>query len=296
MAGMETSDITTRKHRRPRRRRSRGCGCGRLVCLLSTLLSLLYLATIVYIEKRLPESNHIAFVLTYIPQLPLLLMLVPSMFLCIMAWQWRLLGVNLGLLALAVALLMPPVLGKPQVADNPARRIRIVSWNVHEEHRNVDRMAKVLARLNPDIVCLQEARSGDFTQALPGAQVAHSREVTTLTRGRITYEEPLRLGDYPNRRWGMDTEIVLPQGRVRVLNVHYVIDVTGRVRQIKNPDEPERKFHTKRARALEQQAVLAWLRETEGARAAVGDFNTPPNALYHRQLAAVATDAFGTVA
>ncbi|MGE5531588.1 MAG: endonuclease/exonuclease/phosphatase family protein, partial [Bacteroidota bacterium] len=87
----------------------------------------------------------------------------------------------------------------------------------------------------------------------------------------------------------------LPQGRVRVLNVHYVIDVTGRVRQIKNPDEPERKFHTKRARALQQQAVLAWLGETDGARAAVGDFNTPPNALYYRQLAARAVDAFGTV-
>lgn len=217
------------------------------------------------------------------------------MFLCIMAWQWRLLGLNLGLLALGVALLMPPVLGTEKVPDNPARPIRIVSWNVHEEHRNVSRMAKVLAGLKPDIVCLQEARSDDFAQALPGAQVAHTREVTTLTRGRITYQEPLRLGDYPNRRWGMDTEIVLPQGRVRVLNVHYVIDVTGRIRQIKNPDEPERKFHTKRARALEQQTVLAWLRETEGARAAVGDFNTPPNALYHRQLAAVATDAFGTV-
>jgi endonuclease/exonuclease/phosphatase family metal-dependent hydrolase len=292
---MEITETSARKQRRPRRRRPHGCGCGRLVCLFGTLLAALYLAVVVYIEKRIPESNHLAFVLTYIPQLPLLVPLIPTIFLCIIAWQWRLLGVNLGLLALGIALLMPPVLGRPQITDSPARRIRIVSWNAHEEHLNVPRMAKVLAELEPDIVCLQESRSARFAEALPGAQVAHTREVTTLTRGNIVDQEPLRLGPDPNHRWGMDTEIVLPQGRVRVLNVHYVIDVTGRLRQIKNPDEPERKFHTKRARALEQRAVLKWLTETEGARAVVGDFNTPPNADYYAQLEAKAVDAFGSV-
>lgn len=295
MARMEIIETNARKQRPARHRRVHGCGCGRLVCLLGTLLALLYLAAVVFIQRRLPESNHLAFVLTYIPQLPLLLPLIPTIFLCIIAWQWRLLGLNLGLLALGIALLMPPVLGRQHIADDPARRIRIVSWNVHEEHRNVNRMAKVLAELKPDIVCLQESRSARFAEVLPGAQIAHTREVTTLTRGKIVDQEPLRLGPHPNHRWGIDTEIVLPQGRVRVLNVHYVIDVMGRLRQIKNPDEPERKFHTKRARALEQREVLRWLRETEGTRAVVGDFNTPPNADYYAQLQAQAIDAFGTV-
>lgn len=290
---MNHDPITQGQPLSPRRRHHRPGGAGwRLLCLLVTLLSLLYLAAVVIIERHYPESYFPAFLLTYIPQLPLLAPLIPPMLICVIFWQWRLMWINLAILGAGVALLVPPVLPHRAPPHNPAQRIRIVSWNAHEEFRNDNRMAKVLKALQPDVVCLQEARSARFADLLPGAQVAHTHEVTTLVRGRIVERQPCRLGPSPNYRYGMDTLVQLPQGRLRVLNVHYVIDVTGRIRQVKNPEEPERTFHTREARALEHQTVLAWMKGSDEAAVVCGDFNTPPNALYYRELRAAATDAF----
>lgn len=285
----EWQPVSPRKRRRHHRA---GCGCSRVLCVLLTMLSVLYLATVVVIERRFPESYFPTFLLTYIPQLPLLAPLIPPMLVCVIFWQWRLMWVNIAVLIVGVALLAPPVLPQRLPVDDPAQRIRIVTWNAHEEFRNFNRMAKVLEALQPDIVCFQEARSAKFADLLPGAQVAHTHEVTTLVRGRILEDEPYRLGPSPNWRWGMDTLVQLPHGRLRVLNVHYVIDVTGRIREVKNPAEPERTFHTREARALEQRAVLAWMKHNEGPAVVCGDFNTPPNTLYYRQLRAAATNAF----
>lgn len=292
---MDHEYTTEPRPRRPRRRRRHhhsGCGCSGLLCLLVTLLGLAYLATLVVLQRCYPESYFPAFLLTYIPQLPLLAPLIPPILVSVIFWQWRLMWMNIAVLTTGLILLMPPVVPHRLPPDDPAQRIRIVSWNVHEEFRNNNRMTKVLKALQPDIVCLQEARSDKFADLLPGAQVAHTREVTTLVRGRLVSQRPYRLGPDPNYRWGMDTLVQLPQGQLRVLNVHYVIDVTGRIRQVKNPAEPERTFHTRQARALEQRAVRAWMQDSEGPAIVCGDFNTPPNALYYRQLKALATDAF----
>ena len=269
-----------------------GCGCSRLLCLLLTALGLAYLVALWIVERRYPESYFPTFLLTYIPQLPLLAPLVPAVLICVIFWHWRLMWANLLLLVGGVFLLVPPVLPHRVPAADPAHRVRLVSWNVHEEFRNANRMVKTLRALRPDIVCLQEARSKNFGELLPGAEVTHTREVTTLVRGRILRQRPYRLGPEPNYRFGMDTWIELPQGRLRVLNVHYVIDVTGRIREVKNPEEPERTFHTREARALEQQAVLAWMKQSTGPALVSGDFNTPPSVLFYRQLAEVATNAF----
>lgn len=249
---------------------------------------------LVVLQRCFSEDYLPAFLAVYAPQPLLLLPLAGTLLLCLFLWQWRLLRTNFMLLVIAIVLLVPPVIPHSKPPDAPQRRIRIVTWNTHEQFESTDKIAAILARLQPDIVCLQETRRGAFNSVLPGAKVAHTHEVTTLTCGRILRQEPIMLGETPNFRWGMDTDILLPQGRLRVFNVHYVIDVKGRINHASQQQGTRSQDRTQQARELENEVVLEWLRTIPGPRVVAGDFNTPPNAFIHRQLAAEATDAFGT--
>lgn len=279
--------------RRPAaRRRPR---LGDLLCVVVTALGLLWLLAVVILQRGFPENYLPAFLAVYSPQVPLLAPLVGASAICLLAGRPRWLGLNLLLLGISILLLIPPVLGRAPQAVEASRRIRIVSWNVHEEYGNVPTMRRVVAALKPDIVCLQEARQPLFYDALPGAAVGHANEVTTLTRGRILRKQRIRLGPYPNFRRGLETVIELPQGRLSVFNVHYVIDMTGRLKRARQGLPVRALDDTQQARRLENEAVLRWLNSTPGPRVVVGDFNTPPNAAMYRDLKAVATDAFGKV-
>lgn len=264
-----------------------------MLALLATFTCLAYLAVVLYLQHAVSEETLPGFLAVYVPQPPLLAPLAGLAALCLVLGRRRLLGLSLVVLVAAVLLMVPPVVPGRRPPDDPRRRIRIVTWNTHEEYGSAERMRKVIAKLDPDIVCLQEARRGQFYSLLPGARVAHTHEVTTLTRGRIIAAEGLPLGDYPNFRWGMDTLISLPQGQVRVFNVHYVIDVLGRVRRARRGGDSPLPDRTQLARSYQHRAVLDWLRTTDGPRLVAGDFNTPPRARIYRQLASVATDSFG---
>ncbi|MEI6501784.1 MAG: endonuclease/exonuclease/phosphatase family protein [Armatimonadota bacterium] len=257
---------------------------------------MLWLAAIVVLQRCGSEDDLPAFLAVYAPQPPLLLPVVAMMALCLLRLRWRWFALNAALLVTGVALLIPPMLpGHRLPALDPATRIRVVTWNVHEEFRNTQRLQETLDALKPDVVCLQEARQSTFRSVLPGAEAAHTHDVTTLTRGKIVARRAFPLGRSPNFRWGMDTDIVLPQGRLRVLNLHYMIDVNRRVRRTfrQRPSPPVEGIQ--RARTLENEVVTLWLKTTPGPRIVAGDFNTPPRALIYRQLAAVATDAFAAV-
>ena len=188
---------------------------------------------------------------------------------------------------------MPPCIPAHRSRQEVPGRIRVVTWNVHEEFGHVLDMSAVLAKLAPDIVCLQEARRATFGEVLAGGAVAHTHEVTTITRGRILAQREIRLGPLPNFRWGLETDIELPQGRVKVFNVHFLTSfnaATLRRNRYRMTDAIER---TELARERERDIVLEWLRETAGPRVVAGDFNTPPNSVLYRDVATAAVDAFG---
>lgn len=173
------------RYSRRRRRRGGGCGCAGLLCLFATGLAVLYTVALVLLHRLGNEDSLPCYLAVYLPQPPLLLPLAASALLCVLMLQWRLLLANLVVAAAAVALLVPPALPGDVPLHDPRQRIRIVTWNVHEEFGEAERIRAALAPLKPDVVCLQEARRGMFYEVLPGAQVAHTHEVTTLTRGKI---------------------------------------------------------------------------------------------------------------
>ncbi len=260
-----------------------------LFCLTLTTVSVLHALLLVTVRRLVPESHLLGYLLVYAPQPPLLAPLGALALLCLLLRQPRLALVNMGVLGVAIVLVLPPVLPHRPPRHNPAQRLRVVTWNVHGEDRHLAEIQATLARLQPDVVCLQEAQEKAFAQALPGAQADHTHEVRTLTRGRIVSRHTFPLGSPGTWRWGLSTDIELPQGRLSVLNVHYVVGVRHHVAQARQglPDRIED------ARETSNKRVLAWLRETRGPRIVCGDFNTPPGARLYRDLRAEAQDAFG---
>jgi len=244
---------------------------------------------LVAIRRGLPERDLLAYLLVNLPQPPLLAPLAVFALLCLLLRQWRLALANAAVLLAAMMLLMPPVWPHRPPAHDPARRIRVVTWNLHGETDELPQIQATLARLQPDIVCLQEAKAPLFAQALPGAQAAHTHEGRTLTRGRIVSQRDFPLNAPAMARWGLSTEIELPQGRLSVLNVHYVVGVKRHLIEARRgrPDPVEA------ARAEGNDRVLDWLRRTPGPRIVCGDFNTQPGSRLYRLLRAEAVDAFG---
>ncbi|MEN6642226.1 MAG: endonuclease/exonuclease/phosphatase family protein [Armatimonadia bacterium] len=277
--------------RRPRRRHHSGCGCARVLCLLGTLLVFVYLTIIIVAEKSFGEEHHLTFMLVYMPQPPLLLPMAAMVLLSLLARARRLVIGNAVLLLVGIVALLPPTI--PHRARLGGKQpLRVVTWNVHESYHETPQMREVLESLKPDIVCLQEARRKDFAEVLPGAQAAHTHEVTTLTRGRIVSSRALRLGAYPNYRHGLETVIDLPQGRVRVLNVHFITAFTGRTVKQNSYDLAGFLDHTREGRENETATVVKWLQEPGENKIVAGDFNTPPNAEIYRRISAEATNAF----
>ncbi len=275
----------------PRARRT-FWGCTRVWCLLWTVLAGLYLPAVLILEYAVGDSFVPAYVARYAPQLLFVLPMGVPLFFAVICWRKRLIWVNLALIAVGVGALMPPSFPARRPRTQPAERIRVATWNVHEEFRNAAALRVALAEQAPQIVCLQEARRDIFGTVLRGAEAAHTHEVTTLTTGHIEAERAIRLGPYPNYRWGLETRIRLPQGRLTVLNVHFLTAFTGRSIRRHRHDLEGFLRRTAEARRLEAEVVREWLEHTAGPRLVMGDFNSPPGSDPYRHLAAAATDAF----
>lgn len=232
-----------------------------------------------------------AYLLTYGPQI---FYVLPPLILtgfCLLLWQWRWLGYNLLLTLVVVQLFLRPAWPHFPPRYQASQRIRLVQWNVHNEYVHAADIARTLAALKPDIVCLQETLREPLREVVPGAASAHTHDVTTFTRGRITDWREIRLGELPNFRYGLETEVVLPQGRVKVLNVH-LMSVQAPVPLGRRRGDPDLYWRSRQGRKLEFAALKHWAATTSGPRLVVGDFNTPPNTPDYRELSAWGRDAF----
>lgn len=256
--------------------------------LALTWLGLAYVLAVALLRHGVSERHLLAYLLVNAPSPALVAPPAVWVLLLLMLRRWRLAAANVMVGVLAVALLMPPVLPHRPPPHEPARRIRVVTWNLHCDTDQLPQTQATLARLQPDIVCLQEAEPPMFARALPGAQAVHTHEGRLLTRGRIVRQRAFPLSAPGTSRWGLSTEIELPQGRLSVLNVHYVVGVKRHIIDTR----AGRRDTIEETRVLENSRVLDWLRQTPGPRLVCGDFNTPPGARLYRLLRAEALDAF----
>jgi endonuclease/exonuclease/phosphatase (EEP) superfamily protein YafD len=273
---------------RPKRRR-RGCAyylCGFLCLVASGLGAALWAAQRYYVDR-----SEWAFMATYGPQVVFVFVPLGLAAFALLLWQWRWVGCNL-LLALVVAqVFVRPTWPHLPRRCGPEQRVCVVSWNVHEESGRTGRVRAALEPLGADVICLQEASQTRFRELLSGYQAAHSHDVTTLTRGRLVSSREIRLGALPNWRYGLETVVELPQGRVTVLNLHWLA-VQMPIRVGMRFGAPEAYARSRLGRQKQEAVTTDWMREITGSALVVGDFNTPPNVAEYERLARLATNAW----
>jgi endonuclease/exonuclease/phosphatase family metal-dependent hydrolase len=273
-------------------RRRRGCGHW-LCAVLSVILTGAALA-LWAIETRFANASVWTYLLTYSPQVLALLPPVVLAVFCLLLGQRRWAVYNLLLtLVVANAFVRPAWPHLPSRAPT-ADRIRIVTWNTHSEYGRVREMSAFLASLKPDIVCLQETGTDAYLKVLPGATARRTHDVTILTRGKVLATREFPLGPQPNYRYGLDLDVQLRQGRLRVLSVHWeAVQLPFSLPRRRRESMSGYRMY-QQARDNEAAVTLDWLRETPGPRVVTGDFNTPPNAPEYRALERVARNAFLT--
>jgi len=281
----------------PRRGRKQPGGCAWRLCRALTVLATVGLLTVWVAEATFAERHLTTLLITYLPQAVWVAPVGLLTLLCLLLRQGRLFWFNLMLTLVAAVVLLRPSWPREGPTYQRAKRIRVVTWNVRGGPLRVVRLTSVLERLQPDIVCFQEAQRGSLQEALPGAEVAATHEVITFCRGQIVSSRPIRLGPYPNFRYGLETDLVLPQGHLKVLNVHWQVYqlltwMMGLERGEEEINLRRSLGWTRQARENECRVVLDWLAATPGPKLVVGDFNTPPNALLYRRMAERAVDSF----
>ena len=246
------------------------------------------------IQEIWGESHWVSAMVTYAPPIiylaiPAVALLVASLCLDLKALLWALAAAGVCLLGVA-----RPSLPLRRAEAPPGKTLRLVTWNLHDSYRQLPEIRTVLARLDPDIVCLQEANARGFRECWPGADAVQADSLLILTRGEIERHRAIRLqrsGHYI--RPLLEAEIALDGKRVSVLNIHlYSFQLAA---ALKHPSREKAREVTEGAiemRSLQVEEVTDWLTAQSTPAFAAGDFNTPPRGRLYGRLADVATDSF----
>ncbi|MEO8182738.1 MAG: endonuclease/exonuclease/phosphatase family protein [Deltaproteobacteria bacterium] len=158
---------------------------------------------------------------------------------------------------------------------------RVLTWNVEQWSHGGTAVARAIAELAPDVLCLQEAKSyasfpGDqewnaFEAALPGYRLLRYGEIAIGTRWPVIEQRRVALHQELWRRPLLDVTLQTPDGGlVRVLNAHLVH--TGYYG--KRPSALVTSALTRRAQA---EQILKHIGPDTPATILCGDLNAAPN-------------------
>jgi len=240
------------------------------------------------------ETHWVSAVITYAP--PIIYLAIPgiALVLALFALDLRALLWALGAGGLCLLGVARPSVSLSRPKAPVARTLRVVTWNIHDRLDHLPELREQLDRLDPDIVCLQEANARGFRELWPSAEVVQEDSLVIMTHGAIEGHRVIRLREEGHYlRPLLEAEVVVDGMRLTVLDAHlYSFQLAAAV---KNPS-PERAQEVAEGavemRSLQLQKVVHWLESQTGPAIVAGDFNTPPRGRLYGRLTQVATDAF----
>lgn len=198
---------------------------------------------------------------------------------------------------MAVALLVVCAPGLPgcreELPNRPSPTLRVVTWNIHGCTNGMDPIVNGLQRLDPDLICLQEAevgtaRTGGVDQAAQIAQQLGMQEYSAgspLPNGgqqcmAILCKQPLReptmLDAGTGRVYGVTAAIPWQGRSLRIVCVH----LTSSYRL-----DPKHVLKTSQARLKEAADLAKCLQQWPGQCIVAGDFNSTPGMPAHDRVA-----------
>lgn len=271
---------------------------GRLLPALA-LVNLLLVSLLWFAETFIAERHWLTILVTYAPQHPFG---VPTLLLLAAAawrrnWLAGVASVVAGAICLFALLGLRVPLGARQT--NGGIPIRVMTYNIHEASAGAEKVAEVIRRLEPDVVCLQEARppagSPDpvavLKELLPGWHVARHGEVAIFSRHPIRAHQGQNAPLNPGRAF-LRAELSVQGRRLSLIAVHLTTAAhPGRL--LRNPGPTADQLRaTARVRAAQVDTLLAMAEALPAPRVIAGDFNTPPRGRLYRRLTRHHRDAF----
>ena len=277
--------------------------------LRAALWCLLLLWVLWIVENLVGEKNAWITMLTYVPQFPFLVFPTVLLALALARREWKAAGLNgMGLafwLIWGMGCVVP--LRWPFGSHQTYAHIKVMSFNILGGEWGVERIAQVVRRENPDVVCFQEARTpggGDLVPSLkavlPGYQTAQAREVATFSKFSIEGQKAVMLPKTTGRAF-LVTMLKVPGlgagqfHRVRLVNVHFTALKISELRQNGASLYARQINQGNAAREGQKLLMLNAARDTMGTPNGllmVGDFNTPPRGRLYRSLLTQWQDAF----
>jgi vancomycin resistance protein VanJ len=190
-------------------------------------------------------------------------------------------GAVAALACLTIALVPLGGWTTPSRPAPPLMKHRALTWNVEQWTYGGAPLARAIAELSPDVLCLQEARSygsfpgdrewNDFVAALPGYRLIRHGEVAIGTRWPVLSEQRVTLHEELWRRPLLDVTLQTPEGgSVRVLNAHLVH--TGYYGK-----RPSKLVMSAVERRKQAERILAHLGSSTEPTLLCGDLNAAPN-------------------
>lgn len=183
-----------------------------------------------------------------------------------------------------------PGIGRLMGGQEDGQRLRVVTWNVHNQFGQVARIARQLEALDADVICLQEASDHAFNDLFPGMVEARSTSLKLYVRGSLRpWQEPLDADPY-FQRW-LPVVATVRGVKLRVLNVH----LHGAVGAYRLPRERQRVddyLEGMRRNHPRQLRNIAAVSRDVGPVLVCGDLNSPPLSPYRSELKSSLRDAF----
>ncbi|MBM3498184.1 MAG: hypothetical protein FJX74_05890 [Armatimonadetes bacterium] len=246
------------------------------------------------VQETWAESHWVSAILTYAPPACYLTLSALALLLGLLALDrrailWALAGGALCLVGVA-----RPSLPVSRPRAPVARTLRVVSWNIHERLDRIPELRAERERLDPDVLCLQEANGREFEALWPEAEIVRADSLIIMTHGDIADHRSIQLrkeGHY--LRPFLEAEIVVDRMRVTVLNAHlYSFQLAAAMKHPSAEKAQEVAEGAVAMRTVQVDRLTAWLDSQGGPALIAGDFNTPPRGRLYGRLRERATDAF----
>jgi len=272
--------------------------CRRPFLAIASWGYLLAIIAIWIFIHQMGDRSWIATLLLIIPRWPFLLpalLLAPLVY---SAKSWWLRGAVTAATTLVLTAIMGFRVAMPMVAPDRGD-LRLLTFNVHRQHVDPERLAQFIATVNPDVIALQDWAAADQEPVFAGTGWTVRREGELLVAskypiGRIT---PLDFADVsgnaPKAERGAAAcfELLAPAGPINLINVHLASPHSGLTTIIE--DQGHALAENVQRRWSESEMVRDLADRTPEPLLLAGDFNTTDDSPIFREHWGDFTDAFG---
>ncbi len=258
-----------------------------------------YLLTVVAFWVFIRQTGDRSWIGTFVLLLPRWPLLVPFVLLgplVLLAKNWWFRSV----VAVAVILVIAPLMGFRIAMPNSAPDrgdLRFLTFNVHRQHVDADRLVEYIAAANPDVIAIQDWSSANSEKLFAGGMwhVQCEGELLVASRYPIGRVTPIDFADdskAPKAERGAAAcfELLTPTGPINLINVHLASPHSGLIAVLEDKgytlgENVERRWR-------ESEALRDFVDRAPEPLILAGDFNTTDDSPIFKEHWGDFTDAF----